>query len=621
MTLERISWTSSPNGSANGSTNGARVNVGEEEREPETLEGLHGSTNGVGGERWEPPSGDRLIKSSNGFHAAEGNRWSGGVPVRGLGSSVYVERSVVADDPSGREFRHYLGVLRRRMGIVVLVPILAVGVALGLALSSPRVYEASADVRLTLGTQQSVFSDSVGAQTDAARQVDTEIAVLQSSPIARAVDKKLGSAASAVSSVAVAGVGVTDLIRVTVQSASPAVARRAANLYASSYITTRREQAVDDLVAAGAVLETKLLDVRAQIDGAATTAERDALSAQYQLLKDKLDQVQVDASLGRGGARVVAPATTPASPVSPQPLRDAVVALVVGLMLGIVLAFMLEFLDDKTHTAEDVARYGDGLTVLAEVPAVPGWRNRKATRVVALEDPMSPAAESYRALRTSLQIIGLRRRVQTILVTSPMAAEGKTTTAANLGVTLARAGRRVVLVDLDLRRPRLERFFGLDNSVGVTSVLVGDTPLSETLHQVEVAEGVPPLQVLGSGPVPSNPSEVLGAGQISELLASLQAFADLVIIDAPPLLPVTDALVLSNRVDGVLLIVAADTTRRRHLGRAVDLLHRAEAPVLGAVLNNASRDHRRGYGRVYDYTQNASNTNTDHAHPTPANAK
>jgi non-specific protein-tyrosine kinase len=187
-----------------------------------------------------------------------------------------------------------------------------------------------------------------------------------------------------------------------------------------------------------------------------------------------------------------------------------------------------------------------------------------------------------------------------------MASEGKSTTAVNLGVTMARAGRRVVLVDLDLRRPRMGDFFDLEDGPGFTSVLVGDAPLSEALVAVEVATGVPPLQLLTSGPVPPNPSELMGASRVSELLIGLQSIADLVIIDSPPLIPVTDALVLSGRVDGVLLVVAAGQTRRRHLGRAVELLQQAEAPLLGAVLNATSTQHRRygygyGYGSPYAY--------------------
>ncbi len=505
------------------------------------------------------------------------------------------------DERPELELRHYLHVLRRRWAIVALVTILAIGAALGLAFTSTRIYAASSDLLLTDTSQESVFANGQVVNGDATRRVNTQVTVLQSRQIEQKVQRKLGKDASQVTDVSVAGVGLTDVIRVTVQSPRPEVAQRAADLYAKTYVETRRDQQVESLLAAGQQVQKKLTEIQAQIDSIdGGGPERDALVAQYDLFKQKLDQVQVDSALKSGGAQVVATAPLPSAPVKPQPIRDAVIAGFLGLLLGIGLAFLAEYLDDKVNTAEDVSRYGHGMTVLAEVPAVGGWRDRKTTRVVSIDEPTSPAAEAYRSLRTSLQIIGLRHPVQTILVTSAMASEGKTTTAVNLAVTMARAGRRVVVIDLDLRRPRIDAFFGLDRELGFTSVLVGDASLSEALNPVVVADGVPPVQILTSGPIPPNPSELMGATRVSELLATVQSFADLVVIDSPPLIPVTDALVLSGRVDGVLLVVGAGQTRRRHLERAAELFQQTEAPLLGAVLNATTAQHH-GYGYGYGY--------------------
>jgi len=500
------------------------------------------------------------------------------------------------------ELRHYLNVLRRRAQVVVLVTVLAVGAALAISLTSTRIYEATADVLITDTAQETVFGTGGTGSSDSARRVETQIQVMQTRPIENAVDEELGADASKVRDVTVVGVGQTDVIQVHVQSPEPEVAKRAADLYASTYVKTRQRQQVESLLTAGEEVQKKLVEIQTEIDGLGpdNDAERSALTTQFELFKQKLDQVQVDAAVKSGGAQVVAEAEEPTSPVKPTPARDAALAFVLGLLLGIGLAFLAEYLDDKVNTTEDVGRYGHGLTVLAEIPTLTGWRNRGETHVISLEDPNAPQTEAYRSLRTSLQIIGLRRPVQTLLVTSPMAAEGKTTTVVNLGVTLARAGRRVVLVDLDLRRPRLARFFDADESVGFTSVLVGDAPLSEALNDIDVAPGVPPLQLLASGPIPPNPSELMGASRVSELLASLQSVADIVIIDSAPLIPVTDALVLSGRVDGVVLVVGAGESRRRHLSRAVELLESAEAPVLGAVLNSTS-SQKRGGGYGYGY--------------------
>jgi capsular exopolysaccharide synthesis family protein len=318
---------------------------------------------------------------------------------------------------------------------------------------------------------------------------------------------------------------------------------------------------------------------------------------QLDLFQETRDQLDVDAALRSGGAQIASSAELPDSPVRPQPARDALLAAILGLLLGLGLVFLAEFLDDTISDAGDVVRYGAGLTVLAEIPIAPGRRDRNATRIVTIDEPRSAVAEAYRALRTGLQVGSLKRPLRTVLVTSPMASEGKTTTAVNLAVTMARAGQRVALVDLDLRRPRLAQLCGIDQPLGLTSVLLGDATLSEATADLALGDGIPPVLVIPPGPVPTNPSELIGERRLEELLVALRSVADIVIIDSPPLVPVTDSLVLSRHVDGVLLVIGAGRTRRQHLTRSVELLHRAEAPILGAVLNGArATEHDDLYG-------------------------
>ena len=275
----------------------------------------------------------------------------------------------------------------------------------------------------------------------------------------------------------------------------------------------------------------------------------------------------------------------PSTPIKPTPTRDALLGFALGLVLGLGLAFLTEFLDDKIKTTEDVARYGKGLQVIAEIPRI--TRERNGRRLVALDDPASGAAESYRSLRTSLRLIGLRQPIQTLLVTSPMSAEGKTTLVANLGVTMARAGLRVVVVDLDLRRAQLGEMLGASNDVGVMSVLLGEVTLAEALYEVPISAGVPRLRLLPAGPLPPNPSEIMGTARMADLITSLKKSADVVILDTPPLVPVTDAMVLSGRVDGVLVVVNAGQ----------------DPPSPSAALGRLPRagrcaDHRRGAERL-----------------------
>ena len=212
--------------------------------------------------------------------------------------------------------------------------------------------------------------------------------------------------------------------------------------------------------------------------------------------------------------------------------------------------------------------------------------------------PESAASESFRSLRTSIRFLHLGRSARVLQVTSPSAGEGKTSTLANLAVTMAGTGQRVCVVCCDLRRPRLHEFFGKDRSVGFSSVITG-TPLVEALQPVEA---VPGLYLLAAGPTPPNPAELLASDPVNQIFADLKATFDLVLVDSPPLLPVTDAAVLSWHADVVLMVVSAGRTTRRALSRAAEVLEQVKAPVAGLVVNrapssfvtNATRQGRQG---------------------------
>jgi len=201
--------------------------------------------------------------------------------------------------------------------------------------------------------------------------------------------------------------------------------------------------------------------------------------------------------------------------------------------------------------------------------------------------------------------LALDTPVVTIEVTSPSPREGKTTTVANLGVAIARAGQRVVVVGADLRCPSVHEFFGLDGSLGLTSVILGKTPLSAVLQPVA---GQNRLSVLPSGPLPPNPAEILSSWRFAEVLTSLHQNADVVLIDAPPVLPVADALVLSGRVDATLLVTLAGVTARQEVSHAMELLTQVGAPVVGTVLNGVAESGEHGYGYDYQRSTDAAST-------------
>jgi non-specific protein-tyrosine kinase len=216
----------------------------------------------------------------------------------------------------------------------------------------------------------------------------------------------------------------------------------------------------------------------------------------------------------------------------------------------------------------------------------------EATTLITVAQPRSPVSEAYRTLRTSIQFLGLDRDLKTILITSAGPNEGKSTTLANLAVTFAEAGREVIAVDCDLRRPSLHTLFDVPNERGLTTAISDEIPLSEVL----ISTSVPHLRVLPSGVVPPNPSEILGSQRMDRVIAGLRDLADIVLFDAPPTIAVTDAAVLGVKVDGVLLVVSAGKTKRDHAVRAKGLLEKVNAKVLGVVLNNVKFD-----GSLYQY--------------------
>lgn len=213
-------------------------------------------------------------------------------------------------------------------------------------------------------------------------------------------------------------------------------------------------------------------------------------------------------------------------------------------------------------------------------------------------DPMSAASEAFRVLRTNLQFMGLDKPLKSILITSATPGEGKSTVAANLAVTFAQAGLNVCLIDADLRRPRVAKLFGVDNWRGLTTAVVSQSGLEADLQP----SGVPGLTLLTSGPIPPNPAEMLGSARMSRLLEGFEARFDMVIIDSPPTLAVTDAAVLAPKVDGVILVIRSGQVARQQAIRAKEALEAVKANLLGVTLSAVPNEGREGYYYYYYYS-------------------
>jgi capsular exopolysaccharide synthesis family protein len=484
---------------------------------------------------------------------------------------------------------------------VIGVTVLGLVASLGYSITQPKEYSASAQLLIqaeagvtTAGNPQPITS------TD----VLTELQLMTSAPVEAAVTRQLGSAPN----VTAAEVGQTNVISVTATAASPARAALIANAYATAFVTYQRSVTITNLAAAEMQLSRQITSTAAQAKALqsdpAAAAQVNALLSTETTLKDELAQLQVNGAVATEAVQLVSPATAPSGPSSPKPVRDALLGLLLGLLVGIGLALVLEHLDDTLYLKEDVERLTSGSRVLGLVPMVDTWKNRDQAFLIAVTRPNSVVGEAYRSLRTSLQFAALDGPARAILVTSASVGEGKSATVANLGVVLATAGERVVIVSCDLRRPRLARFFGLDDQVGLTTVLLGRCTLQEALQPVPGIDG---LTILPTGQRPSDPTGVLGGDQLTLVFGQLSKIFDWVLIDSPPLLPVTDAVILSQAVDTTLLVVAAGQTRGRDLHRATEALTLVHAAIVGVVLNEVTRStgygygYGKGYGKGYRY--------------------
>ncbi len=307
------------------------------------------------------------------------------------------------------------------------------------------------------------------------------------------------------------------------------------------------------------------------------------LATEFGTIVDQVDPIGPDHVV----LRVISGPTLNPTPVSPRTMFNLGIGLVVGLVLGVVIALMREVLD---NTVRQVASLHD-ITGEPVLGAIPYDKAAKRSPLIAQSNARSIRAEAFRQLRTNLQFVDVDRPVRVLVVTSSVPHEAKSTTATNLAVSFAESGRRVLLIEADLRRPKVADYLGLERSVGLTSVLTGSARIEDAVQEW----GSGGVSVLGSGPIPPNPSELLGSAAMSALLRSLRQDFDIIIIDTPPLLPVTDAAVTSKHADGCLLVVRYGKTKRSQIQTALRSLRSVDSRILGIVFNMVPTGGADGY--------------------------
>jgi capsular exopolysaccharide synthesis family protein len=344
-------------------------------------------------------------------------------------------------------------------------------------------------------------------------------------------------------------------------------------------------------VTAKAKVNTVLIDVTVRDESPSRARDiADALSDEFVAVVRELETPQ-DGTEPEARVVVEQRAAIPEEPVSPKPIRNYAVGIAFGLLLGIGLAFLRDRLDNTVKNQDTL----EEITGVGLVGGIPLDKERRNEPAIAFDHDSSAIAEAFRKLRTNLQFLAVDNPPRAIVVTSAAPGEGKSTTAINIALALAEADHNVVLVDGDLRRPRLDKYLDLVGQVGFSTVLAGRASLDEVLQMTRF----PRLQLLASGATPPNPSELLGSIAAKKILAQLRAQFDYVIVDSSPLLAVTDAAILAADADGVIIIARFGQTTREQLAHSVKNLGDVGAPLLGAIFTMTPS---RGTSYSYNYS-------------------
>lgn len=507
--------------------------------------------------------------------------------------------------------RDYLMVLRRRMPFIVVASIVAGLLGFFWSDSQTRLYSARADVLVDfdLSAQITDPANQNRSLSDRARRLENELQFAKSNTVAGEVEDLLGEKAKA----AIKSDANADIITFAVIDDDPDAAADKANTFARAYTELRAEKNAAKFRDAIDSVDDVLNDLRGQLaelpaaSSAQLDADRSSLQQQIQIYEARKTSYSLLVNANRDtSTSIINEAEAAKFPISPNPGRTAAVGVVLALMATIGLALVLETLDDKLQSKDDLDAVAKGVTSLALIPRSSGFSGSPA----ALPDD-APMAEAFRNLRTSFRFVALRQPMQSIQITSANPSEGKTTVACHLAVSLAKSGVQTVLIDADLRSPRLHERFELGPNIeGLASVMLGQITMAEAVRPIP---GCPDLWVVPAGPAPGNPGDFLwpanapaGIITLPILIEQLVDSGYTVIVDSPPVLPVADALTLSRVVDGTIFVAAARRTRARAAGRALELLGQADARIVGTVLNRANHDAGGyGYGYGYGYGKNA----------------
>ena len=510
----------------------------------------------------------------------------------------------------------YAQILLHWLWLLILAALVAGMAAYYITNRQPRIYQTST-LMMVNGASGSQY-DSSSSIYLGMQLASTYSRTMTTKPILDAVSAKLGYEVDS-DSIKIQQIEGTQLINITVTDTDP---QRAADI-ANTLVTVFADQVMSDqssrYIDLRTNLETELANTDKQISSinarlaaiptdtagnainpndVATRAQLETSLSQYEQARSYLvsdyQQLMLSEVLSTSTVVQKDPAVANPLPIQPQPMRSALLAAVVGFMIAAGVIFLITFLEDTIRDPEEVTRKW-GVPVLGVISRY----GSTATPIITVSQPRAPVSESFRSLRTNLQFASVAAPLKTILVTSPSPEDGKTSVVANLANVVSQNNRKVLVIDGDLRKPRIHKIFQLPNRIGLTDYFLH---AQERLNGVIKKTEIKSLFVITSGNLPPNPSELLGSERMQEVVETLSSHFDPIFIDTPPLLAVTDALVLAPRVDGVILVIDPNKTKRAALQHSIEQLKQVNANLLGVVLNNVkiSRSHYY-YNRDYYY--------------------
>lgn len=507
------------------------------------------------------------------------------------------------------DLRELFRIVRRWLWLLILGGILG-GVATYFYSSYQQpIYEASAEVFIS---QPSYNELTALGYLNAYQYIPTYAELMLTDDVVEETNQRLEYSISA-SRVSVQPIRDTQILEVRVQDTNPTKAANFANMMVIVFReqqyqlqTSRYSESKNNLESnmeeQQRVIDDLLTQLAAIPDTEENNVEREWLNLllvqaneTYGNLVNNYESLRLAEAQSVSTVQLVESANPNPNPVRPNVITNTLLGVAVGLMLAGGIAFLVEYLDDTVRSLDEISKTYD-LAALGYIAKIPLSRKKEESDgVYIFSNPRSPIAEAFRSLRTNIEFAGVVEPVKTILITSPGPKEGKSTVSANLAAVMVQGGKRVVMVDCDMRRPKIHKLFKTNNRTGLSGLFRGQASLNDVLER-----RMSNLYVLTSGTVPPNPAELLGSKMMDRILSGLASMADVVILDSPPMV-VTDPLVLSSKVDGVILVVNPGRTKKDALKATMEQFARSEARILGLVVNQIGKNASYYYEYYYSH--------------------